>query len=88
VTDDDVARLAEQVDTLVAELDALRAGLRPGAHAGLTAEEQATLLAGLLERARASRRRMDGVCARLGEAALDRGASPRMLDWADGRDRE
>jgi hypothetical protein len=83
---EDLSGLAEQIDAVVEELATVRAGLRRDALARLTTEEQATLLAGLLERARVARRELDGVCAGLGGAALDRGAPPRMLDWADGRD--
>ena len=82
----DLARADRALDAAVAELHVLRGALEPDSCSALSDEDQATLLAGLLERARAARRAVDLVCAGLAEAALERGASPRMLDWADGRE--
>jgi hypothetical protein len=84
--DEDLALLVVVLDAAVPELGAVREGVGAAMTASLSSEEQVTLLAGLLERARAVRRDVDAVCAGLGGAALDRGAPPRMLDWADGRD--
>lgn len=82
---DDLSRLVADIDKLRSELDGLRNSLSPDCHVGIDMSEQATLLAGTLERARHARRAMDLVYLGVAEAALDRGATPRMIDWTDGR---
>jgi hypothetical protein len=47
-------------------------------------ENQVLLLAAVLESARKSRTGIQDLCVHLGEAAMSRGASPRLLDWSDG----
>lgn len=47
-------------------------------------EDQILLLAAVLESARKSRTGIQDLCVQLGEAAMSRGASPRLLDWSDG----
>lgn len=86
MTSEDLERLAQEVGSVLTQIAALREALDPQQLVALSIEDQTTLLAGVLERARLARRGMDAVCAAIGEAAFERGASPRMLDWADGRD--
>lgn len=43
-------------------------------------------VAAAMEAARSIRRGADELCALLGEAALSRGATPGLLDWADPRE--
>jgi len=49
-----------------------------------SAEDQVLRIAGLVEAVRAARTGIDGARLSLVEAALSRGASPRLLDLSDG----
>jgi len=85
VSVEDLNRVAVALEDALAELREVRQRLETEGLSTMGPDEVAMLLAGALERARSARRNVDVVCAGLAEAAMERGASPRMLDWSDGR---
>lgn len=81
---DDLTRVHAALEDLLADLHHLRERLAPDVLSEVGTEAQAILLAGALELTRSARRSLDVVHVGVAEAALERGASPRMLDWSDG----